>query len=107
MTPKMFTRQLPYYEKQLEMKRRSEQELAWINGIYVARAVGACFKGKYPDKPLDFYNVNNNTFLDVDQEEETKKPKDVVDFEAWAIAFNQKQFSGEKTTDESEVKEDG
>ncbi len=81
--------------------------MAWINGIYVAKAVGACFKGKYPEKPFDFYNVENSVLHDEETVEEANKPKDVVDFEAWAIAFNQKQFGGKTTTDESEVKEDG
>lgn len=104
----MFMRQLPFYEKQLEVKRRAEQNLAWINGIYVARAVGACFKGKYPEKPIDFYNLENNDFESEEKKDRPKRKKDVEAFEAWAIAFNKEKFGGAKPTeDESEVREDG
>lgn len=108
MTPKMFMRQLPFYEKQLEVSRRAEQNLAWIQGIYVARAVGACFKGKYPEKPIDFYNLDNNDFTKDEEKDKPKRAKDVEAFEAWAIAFNKEKFGGNNTAeDESEVKEDG
>lgn len=31
----------------------------WANGLYVARAVGACFskKGKYPDRPMPLIEI--------------------------------------------------
>lgn len=51
---------------------------AWLNGIYVAQAIGSCFskQDKYPEQPIDF------------KESKKDSKKDATIFEAWAIAFN-------------------
>lgn len=38
------------YQKKLEV----EEHGRWRNGLYVMRALNACFGGEYPEKPLSF-----------------------------------------------------
>ena len=108
MTPKQFNRNIPFYDKQLEISHREAQTNAWIAGVYVAKAISANFKGKYPDKPIDFYGIDTSFAEDEEtgEDQPKKRPADVEAFEAWAIAFNKQKF-GKVTADETEVSKDG
>ena len=57
-----------------EEERATINYTAWLNGIYVSKAIGACFSKnfKYPDKPI----------------EEEKPLSHAERFGAWAIASN-------------------
>jgi hypothetical protein len=74
-------------------KKKFEQsnQLAWINGLYVAHAIGSCFSksNKYPSKPIDF-SKNSNI------EELSNAEK----FKMVAMQFNRgfKKKSAESTT---------
>ena len=68
---------------------------AWLNGIYIAQAIGSCFskQAKYPEQPIDFNKKQDGK-------------KDATIFEAWTIAFNRefenKQLEGQGTPSSSE-----
>lgn len=59
---------------------------AWLNGIYVANAIGSCLSknSHYPEKPIEFNNKEN----------QGKAQASI--FEAWAIAFNKDFESKQK-----------
>lgn len=96
---------MPFYLEYKKQKRKDEDELAWLHGVYTVRGISTIGKGKFPDKPLDLYGVARNTVED--EEGETKEQiKDAVDFGAWAMAFNKQAF-GTTSLKESEVREDG
>jgi len=64
-----------------EEERATINYTAWLNGIYVSKAISACFSKncKYPDKPID---------LGIKKETEEKPLSHAERFGAWAIAFN-------------------
>ena len=53
------------YQKKLEL----EEYARWRSGMYVMRAVSACFGGEYLQQPIGFENQNNNYEDDEDEEE--------------------------------------
>lgn len=46
-----------YYREAHNYKRKMENEILWVQGMYFARAVASCFdkKNKYPEKPIDIF----------------------------------------------------
>lgn len=65
------------YKTQQEEKFANMNYGAWLNGLYVANAIGSCFSknSKYPEKPIDFSGKNKLTL----------KQK----AELWALAMNE------------------
>lgn len=55
--PKELERRLPFLAERYRQGKNHMSEVGWMNGHYVARAIGACFpKGKkYPDEYIEFY----------------------------------------------------
>lgn len=102
-TPNRLLRYLPYYVERKKVKRRDEDELAWLHGIYTLRGISTIGKGHYPDKPLDPYGINQHDVTD--NEDEAEKMTDADAFGAWAMAFNKEKFG--VVTKESEVSDDG
>jgi len=88
-----------FYEKRLEEQYRREDEEAWLNGQYVAIAVGSCFskRAKYPNKPYTIIH------------EEESKITDAERFWEFAQAFNAQFKAKQKAIEnkqESEVSDD-
>ena len=80
-------------------------EEAWMHGSYVAMAIAGCFgkKHKYPDKPIDFHEGQDN-----ENQEPVEQLSDTDKFAAWAMTFNQVRFNNPSLNgEESEVNEDG
>lgn len=65
---------------------------AWLTGVYVTNAIGACFgkNHRYPNEPISFETADA----------EAKGDNEAKKFEAYAIAFNQ-QFKN-KTAQSAE-----
>lgn len=63
-----------------ERERETTNVTAWINGIYITKAISACFakNAKYPEKPIDFTGKNQLTL-------EQKA-------ELWALAMNEEYY---------------
>ena len=68
------------FAKVFKNKKEEEREIinytAWLNGIYVSRAIGSCFskENHYPQSPIDLTGKNQLTL----------KQK----LELWALAVN-------------------
>jgi len=68
-------------------KQRKDEEIAtmnysaWLNGLYVAHAIGSCFSknSKYPSQPIDMTGKNKLTL--------SQKA------ELWALAMNEEYYS--------------
>ena len=76
----LFYYQTEYIRQQKE-KAIKDNENAWLQGLYVANAIGSCFgkNKKYPKQPLDLgIEPKTDTMTDADK------------FSAWASAFNKK-----------------
>lgn len=83
---KLNPKKLESFEKAHDLKLKHDNESAWLNGFYGAMAIASCLskKAKYPTKPIDFKNEQN----EIDQEEKNKI--DSLRFSAWAQVFNEK-----------------
>lgn len=72
---------------QTAYKQRKDEEIAtmnysaWLQGLYVAHAIGSCFSknSKYPSQPIDFTGKNQ---LTLNQKAEL-----------WALAMNEEYYS--------------
>lgn len=45
------------YEMKLERDMQMNDSIAWMNGVYISKAIGVYFKGKYPDKPMQLFKT--------------------------------------------------
>jgi hypothetical protein len=79
-----------YKEKQKELFDKSNME-SWLNGLYMAHAIGSCFskENKYPEKPLEF-----STNKDDNQSMEDH----VANFTEFAMAFNVQRNKKNRTS---------
>jgi hypothetical protein len=74
----------PFFEAD-KIRYKQEQEMlnltAWLNGLYVTHAIGACFSknSKYPPQPIDMAGKNKFTL----------KQK----AELWALYMNEDYYS--------------
>ena len=85
---KLNPRRIVPFEKAYSEKAKREQRekteflnlSSWLNGIYMTRAIAACFSKdeKYPEKPIDLGN---------DKVESTPE-ENAMNFREYAIAFN-------------------
>lgn len=89
-------RYLPFYRERVNAKWDDLTNAGWANGLYVARAVGACFskKGKYPDKPMPLIEVGP-----VDDEAPIMS-KDLERFLNFAAEYNRAHPELEEMTSE-------
>ena len=62
------------YQKRLEV----EEYARWQNGLYVMRAVGACFGGQYPEQPFGMEREKNGYLDDAEDEEENYTEEEIV-----------------------------
>ena len=79
------------FEKKEERDILKKDQIAWLQGMYFAYAIGAIFdrKIKYPEEPFSLLEKLND---DTDEEEqENKVNPDAQIFGAWAMMYN-KQF---------------
>ena len=87
------TKLKPFFEAdKIKLKNRmSEIETsAYVNGIYVARAVGACFsKGsKYPEKPLGIFDFDKREQKELTEEEiELAREKLIANLQLMQVNF--------------------
>lgn len=67
------------FKSKQEEKQATINYTAWLNGIYISRAIGSCFSkdNHYPEKPIDLF-----------EKEEEKIHNQATVFEAWSIAHN-------------------
>ena len=95
LTPKMLLRYMPYYIERTKYEKRMLDESAWIGNRYTALAIATCFSksAKYPEKPFDSYGLAPKQKNSPDDE-----PQDVVNFKAWAMAFNAKKEKESEVT---------
>lgn len=87
-TPRKIARRVPYY---LQARNQAEKEKedyinvqAWVNGLYVCRAMATMNKKRYPDNPVDIFESRDND--GADDAENSGSPSD--GFRAWAIVYN-------------------
>ena len=80
LNPKKMERYQPFLMARYKLQKDEDSERGWVNGAYVARAIGASFSrcGKYPNSPIAFYETNtvDDEFTDVER------------FKAFAAVFN-------------------
>lgn len=73
----------PFYEAERikqEEKYKFENHSTWLNGVYMTKAISACFSKNtnYPEKPIDLTGKNQLTL-------EQKA-------ELWALAMNEEYY---------------
>lgn len=84
----------PYWDA-YNYKRRQDDELLWMMGMYVGEAIGTMFKGKYPDKPMleEAYSKNS------EYEIEKQRKLFIAKFEAmganWNIAIQNRNMTND------------
>jgi hypothetical protein len=68
------------YKQLKEEEMATANRNAWMNGMYVAHAIGSCFSknSKYPSQPIDFTGKNKLTL--------SQKA------ELWALAMNEQYY---------------
>jgi hypothetical protein len=74
------------YLKAYKAKMKQSDLMAWIQGMYIAKAISACFDKDYPYpcKPLGFFDESsdleeNNLSLEKDQTEPENINKSLID----------------------------
>lgn len=81
----------PFEKAYMENSKQEQRERleylnvgAWLNGIYVAKAIASCFSKneKYPEKPIDF-NIGSSKEVS-----EKSLDENAANFREYAIAFN-------------------
>ena len=85
LNPKLIQRYQPFLLATIRQNHSDVSETGWVNGLYVARAIGACLpKGKhYPHEPENLWgNTNDN------MNEDVEPLTDADRFEAFMISFN-------------------
>lgn len=82
LNPKRIERYQPFLMARLKADKDDDSERGWINGSYVARAIGAAMskRNKYPNEPIKFYEPETN--------DEGEPLTDADRFNAFAAAFN-------------------
>jgi len=84
LNPRLLERYQPFMTATLKQRRENSSETGWTNGLYVAKAIGACMpKGKsYPSEPEKLWGNNEEI------NEEGEPFTDADRFGAFAMAFN-------------------
>lgn len=62
------------YQKRLEM----EEYARWRNGLYIMRAVGACFGSEYPEQPLGMEQEKDGYLDDTEDDEEENYTEEAI-----------------------------
>ena len=96
LNPRLIERYQPFMMERKKFRQDTMSDVGWANGLYVGRAVSACFpKGKaYPSEPLKLYSSA--------EENETAAPiTDADRFSGFAAAFNA-QFRMKNTVPETQ-----
>lgn len=93
LNPKKFRRYLPYYReilKQEEERRREELDLsAWVNGVYVSRAIAQLGKHHYPERPLNLFGVES--LEEAPEDGMTPEKRAAEGFSGFAYVFNKER----------------
>lgn len=96
LNPKLFKRYRKFYERKLEESRKRLDEQSWMDGIYVAHAIGATFSknGKYPKKPqlVKFDGKSNETSRNSGDNGGQQGSSDADLFAAFAMKYNVDHF---------------
>lgn len=72
MTLREVTQHIEAYLEKIKQKNETEQYLAWLNGSYVAAAIGCTFgKKSYPKNPLE--SNSNELEIHEDMTDEEKR----------------------------------
>ena len=70
------------FRKAYEDRLEAEEKARWISGLYVMRAVRACFGGEYPEQPLfilsDAKEANEHEKKDGYTQEEIEHEKEAL-----------------------------
>lgn len=98
LNPKLFKRYRVFYEKKFEESRKRLDESSWMDGIYVAHAIGATFSknGKYPKAP----EIVKRSGGDGTQQ----GTSDADIFAAFAMKFNADHFARKKSRGDNDGK---
>lgn len=109
MCPRDIGKRKAFYDQRLkyeyETKATEMSEFAWLSGVYVLKAISACFSknGKYPkqpygSKPSKYQAQEMGT--DGEQEEmresiplTERRPMDADNFAAFALTWNKQKFN--------------
>lgn len=62
------------YQRRLEM----EEYARWRNGLYVMRAVSACFGGEYPEEPFGLETEKSGYLDDTEDDEENYTEEEIL-----------------------------
>ena len=62
------------YQRRLEM----EEYARWRNGLYVMRAVSACFGGEYPKQPFGLETEKSGYLDDTEDDEENYTEEEIL-----------------------------
>lgn len=49
-----------------------------MNGLYVAKAISACFKGKYPEKPIGLFDFGKKEERELTEDEKEKAREKLI-----------------------------
>ena len=85
MTPAKLERYQPFFMKKLSFQRDDLSGTGWVNGIYVAKAIGSCLskKSRYPSSPLQLFEEVSEA-----PDDDALAKRDLNRFMAIASMFN-------------------